>query len=169
VPAPIQDTAAAVDGERNTITDISVTPVNDSDRAGWLPLWKGYQAFYGIDVADSSTELLWTRLLDRLEPITGLIARVDNEAVGLAHCIRHRSTWTAQDYLYLQDLFVTPLRRGRGIARALLRSIQEIATNEHCARVYWLTHESNLTARILYDRVAIRTGFIHYAIPTRTE
>jgi GNAT superfamily N-acetyltransferase len=148
---------------------ISVTPVGAADRASWLPLWNGYQAFYHIEISDSCSELLWARLLDRAEPVSGLLAKIDGEAVGLAHCIRHRSTWTADDYLYLQDLFVTPLLRRRGIAQALLRGVQDIASNSQCARTYWLTHESNATARILYDRVAVRTGFIHYTMQTRTE
>jgi GNAT superfamily N-acetyltransferase len=148
---------------------IIVTPVSAADRASWLPLWKGYQAFYAIDFPDSVTNLLWTRLLDRAEPVTGLLAKIDGEAVGLAHCVRHRSTWTAEDYLYLQDLFVAPPQRRRGVAQALLRRVQDLATNEHCARAYWLTHESNATARHLYDQVAVRTGFIHYVLKTRTQ
>jgi len=141
---------------------VSVVPVGAADHHDWLALWKGYQDFYGIALSDASSELLWARLLDDSETIDGLLAKVDGEFVGLAHCVRHRSTWTTRDYLYLHDLYVAPDRRGSGVGRALVSHVKDIAAGARCARVYWLTHESNETARRLYDRVAVRTGFIHY-------
>jgi ribosomal protein S18 acetylase RimI-like enzyme len=146
---------------------VSVVPVSAADREGWLTLWKGYQEFYGIALSDACTEILWARLLDDSESIDGLLAKVDGAFVGVAHCVRHRSTWTADDYLYLHDLYVAPDRRRSGVGRALLSHVKDIAAGARCARVYWLTHESNETARRLYDRVAVRTGFIHYQ--TRPE
>lgn len=86
----------------------------------------------------------------------------DGEAVGLVHWIYHRSCWTTGDYCYLQDLFVQPSARGAGVARALIEYVYAEAESHDAARVYWLTHESNTTAQILYDRIAVRTGFIQY-------
>ena len=39
------------------------------------------------------------------------------------------------------------------------------ARDRGCSKVYWLTAETNSTARALYDRVATHTGFVHYEIP----
>ena len=71
-------------------------------------------------------------------------------------------TWTIGNYCYLQDLFTAPEARGRGAGRALIEAVYERANSAGASRVYWLTHESNATARALYDTLADRPGFIQY-------
>jgi GNAT superfamily N-acetyltransferase len=83
-------------------------------------------------------------------------------AIGLVHHIRHRSCWTTGDYIYLQDLFVTPQARGGGVGRKLIEYVYEVARAQGCSRVHWLTHESNADAMLLYDRIAQRSGFVQY-------
>ena len=74
------------------------------------------------------------------------------------------ATWTTTDYCYLEDLFVAPSARGGGVGRALIEHVHAWAAEHGSAKVYWLTAESNTTARALYDRVATRTGMIHYQV-----
>jgi GNAT superfamily N-acetyltransferase len=103
------------------------------------------------------------RLNDPAEPLAGALAWLDDgRAVGLVHCIRHRSCWTTNDYCYLQDLFVAADCRGTGIGRALIEYVYARAREQGLNRVYWLTHETNSEARQLYDRIAERSGFIQY-------
>ena len=52
--------------------------------------------------------------------------------------------------------------RGKGVGGALIESVYERARAAGSPRVYWLTHETNHTARQLYDRVAENSGFIFY-------
>ncbi len=85
--------------------------------------------------------------------------------VGLAHCVFHRSTTMRADTCYLQDLYTDPAYRGRGVARALIDAVSARAKAAGAARVYWQTHDSNETARRLYDRVAERSGFLVYRKP----
>jgi GNAT superfamily N-acetyltransferase len=82
--------------------------------------------------------------------------------VGIVHYLYHRSCWSAGDYCYLQDLFVAPDRRGGGIGRKLIAAVEQAARDAGASRVYWTTHETNATARALYDKVAERSGFIQY-------
>jgi GNAT superfamily N-acetyltransferase len=128
----------------------------------WLPLWKGYQAFYTVDIPSTVSALTWTRSLDPAEHVAGALGWQGQVAVGLVHHIRHRSCWTAGDYCYLQDLFVTPAARHSGVGRKLIEHVYALAAREGCARVYWLTHETNSVAIELYDRIAKRTGFVQY-------
>jgi GNAT superfamily N-acetyltransferase len=130
--------------------------------AAWHPLWRGYQAFYKVDIADAVTQLTWQRLLDAAEPMHGALAFVDGAAVGMVHFIEHRSCWTRGNYIYLQDLFVASPVRGAGVGRALIEHVYGEAKARDCARVYWLTHETNVDAMHLYDRVADRSGFLQY-------
>ena len=82
--------------------------------------------------------------------------------VGFTHLVFHRGTWSVGDFCYLEDLFVAKAARQRGVARALIEAVYDLADKRGCERVYWLTHESNTTARKLYDQVAEHHGFIQY-------
>jgi GNAT superfamily N-acetyltransferase len=141
---------------------IVIEPLDAGDREGWEPLWQGYLTFYGASLTPEVTDTTWRRLLDPAEPVNGLVALLDGEIVGIVHYIYHRSTWTMGDYCYLQDLFTSEAARGRGVGRALIEAVYESAKADGASRVYWLTHESNTSARALYDKVAARSGFIQY-------
>ena len=60
----------------------------------------------------------------------------------------------ATDSVYLEDLFTAPEARGHGVGRALINAVGDWAAEHGYARVYWHTHETNATARLLYDKVA---------------
>jgi len=145
------------------MTAITVRPLVVSDRPAWDRLWAGYLTFYESSLAPAVSETTWTRLLDPDFPIFGLVA-VDEtgQPVGLTHYVLHPATWAVGPYCYLEDLFVDPAIRGTGAGRALIEAVYAAADAVGAARVYWLTHESNDTARKLYDRVARNTGFIQY-------
>jgi ribosomal protein S18 acetylase RimI-like enzyme len=55
--------------------------------------------------------------------------------------------------------------RGRGVARALIEQVAVVSRERQAARLYWLTQETNRTARTLYDKVAQFKGFIRYDLP----
>lgn len=90
------------------------------------------------------------------------LAEIDGKVVGLVHYIVHRSCWTSGDYIYLQDLFVESNCRGQGIGKALIKHVYSEAKAINAARVWWLTHESNSDAMVLYDQIAEKSGFIQY-------
>ncbi|HEX4117983.1 MAG TPA: GNAT family N-acetyltransferase [Rhizomicrobium sp.] len=145
----------------------SVRPVVPSDYAQWLPLWDGYNAFYGRSGATAlpkaMTELTWARFLDEQEPMHALVAEADGQLVGLAHYLFHRNTITAGLSCYMQDLFTAAATRKSGVGRALIEAVYERARAAGSPRVYWHTQNENATARRLYDQVAAATGFIVYA------
>src|SRR5262249_750106 len=97
-----------------------------------------------------------------LEPMFGLVAELDGRMIGITHCVVHRATWARESYVYLEDLFVAPDARNTGAGRALIEAVYARAEQIGAEKVYWLTAEANETARALYDRVAERSGFIHY-------
>ncbi len=135
------------------------------DHEAWLALWRGYQVFYNADIPEDASRVTWARLLDPAEPVHGALALVAGRPVGLAHWLMHRSTWSIADSCYLNDLFVAPDVRGQGVGRRLIEHTADAARAQGCARLYWLTHETNTTAQRLYNAVARRSGFIHYNKP----
>jgi GNAT superfamily N-acetyltransferase len=141
---------------------IDVRPLRPDEREAWEPLWSAYLAFYETTVPADVTDTTWRRLHDPAEPMHVLGAFIEGRLVGIVQFLFHRSTWTIGDYCYLQDLFTSPEARGLGAGRALIEAVCEQARAAGASRVYWLTHESNATARALYDKVAERPGFIQY-------
>lgn len=132
----------------------------------WIILWKAYQSFYQADIPEDVTTKTWQKLIDLdQQHIYGFAAVVDHQVVGMVHIIEHDSCWTVQPYAYLQDLYVNDQFRNQGIARKLIEYAQQIVKDRSCDRLYWLTHESNDTAQLLYDRIARKTGFIQYRCP----
>jgi GNAT superfamily N-acetyltransferase len=148
-------------------TDITVRPIQPADRAAWEPLWAGYNAFYDrvgpTALAPAITQTLWERFFDPAEPVFGLVAEHAGEVVGLVHYLFHRSTSRIEPVCYLQDLFTSPVLRGRGVGRALIEGVYARAGDGGAKRVYWQTRETNAAGRLLYDKVASHLGFIVYS------
>jgi len=143
---------------------VRVRPLEARDKPVWLILFKGYIEFYKATVPEDVIDTLWQRLMTGGEGFhIGLVA-VDaaDRPVGLAHVLLHRSTWTNGWYCYLEDLFVDPAQRQQGIGRALIEAVYTQADTRGCTRTYWMTQETNATARTLYDRVATKAPFVQY-------
>jgi len=144
------------------VSGVLIRPLTAGDRDEWQRLWLGYLEFYRSTVPDSTLQTTWRRLIDPAEPVDGALAIAGGAPVGLVHYIEHRSCWTVGNYLYLQDLFVDLSMRGKGVGRKLIEHVYAVGTHRGCARVHWLTHETNTTACFLYDQVAERPGFVQY-------
>jgi GNAT superfamily N-acetyltransferase len=142
--------------------DPIIRPARETDFERWHPLWLGYQEFYRARIPDEATRATWNRFFDEREPVHCLVAERNGRLVGLAHYLFHRSTWLVEPSCYLNDLFVDPSGRRSGVARKLLDAVYEAADKAGAAKVYWLTHETNAAARLLYDQVARHRGFIQY-------
>jgi GNAT superfamily N-acetyltransferase len=141
------------------------------DYAEWLPLWEGYNRFYGrfdaTALPDAITRVTWERFFDAYEPMYAMVAQdiaaeKTGRLVGLVHYLWHRSTITIEPTCYLQDLFTAESARGRGVGRALIEAVYEQARLAGVAQVYWRTHATNATARRLYDQVAEESGSLVY-------
>ena len=143
-------------------TDIEIAPLRATDESAWRPLWRAYQSFYRVDIPAAASLQTFARLTAGDEPMGGYVAKQAGAAIGIVHWILHRSCWTIGDYCYLQDLYVAEDRRGAGAARGLIGAVEALARSRGCARVWWLTHETNLQAMALYDQVATKSGFVQY-------
>ena len=148
------------------MSELIVRTATRADYDQWLPLWDGYNAFYGragaTALAPEIIAATWERFFDPYEPIFALVAEQDGVLLGLVHYVLHRSTTALLPSLYLQDLFTAADARGKGVGRALIEAIYAAAKTQGVPRVYWLTHETNETAMMLYDQVAEKSGFIVY-------
>ena len=154
---------------------VVVRDLAEGDLVAWRGLWDRYNAFYGRSRAGALPEdvvgTTWRRLHDVAVPVHGLAAEAEDGGtpggalVGIAHYLFHHSTNGIGPACYLQDLFTAEDARGRGVGRALVDEVAARARAAGASRFYWQTHETNATARRLYDRIAERSGFIVYRYP----
>jgi GNAT superfamily N-acetyltransferase len=146
--------------------DVIIRQVTPADYDQWLPLWEGYNAFYGragaTALAPEITGLTWTRFFDSYEPVHALVADRVGELLGLTHYLFHRSTTAVAPNCYLSDLFTNQAARSKGVGRALINGVYQHAKLAGSPRVYWQTHQTNQTAMQLYDKVAEHSGFVVY-------
>lgn len=143
---------------------VQVRRLAERDKQGWLPLFKGYIAFYKATVSDDVIEQTWQRLVEGQPDFHIALVAVDDadRPVGLAHVLFHRSTWSPSHYCYLEDLFVDPQQRLKGVGRALIEATYREADARKCTRTYWATQEFNYRARALYDQLATKSVFVQY-------
>jgi len=80
-----------------------------------------------------------------------VIAEWNNRPAGFAFFFYHYSTWRGQAGLYLEDLFVLPEMRGKGIGKALLEHLAQIAVQESCYGIRWMVLEWNEPAIKFYE------------------
>lgn len=73
--------------------------MREDDFDDWLPLWDGYNRFYGrfgdTALPREITQLTWSRFFDGYEPVHARVAERDGRLVGLVHFLYHRSTTLA--------------------------------------------------------------------------
>src|SRR5437899_2526144 len=82
--------------------------------------------------------------------------RADPAPVGYAVFFETYSTFRATPTLYLEDIFVLPAYRQRGIGSALLRQCIQIAHDRGCARMEWTCLDWNRKAQQVYERIGAR-------------
>jgi GNAT superfamily N-acetyltransferase len=85
-----------------------------------------------------------------------IIARIDEEPVGFALFFHNYSTFLAQRGIYLEDLFVRPEARGKGVGFALLSALAKIAIERDCGRLEWAVLDWNQLAIDFYKRIGAK-------------
>lgn len=85
-----------------------------------------------------------------------LIASVDSAPAGFALFFQNYSTFLAQPGIYLEDLFVRPAYRGRGIGRQLLGRLAALARERDCSRVEWIVLDWNESAIKFYESLGAK-------------
>lgn len=142
---------------------LTVRKVERADAMRWRQLFDAYVAFYKEDVPSDVIEQTFERVLGEADGMFSLVAVDDDGTIpGIVVAVLHRSSWSSGWYCYLEDLFVDPAVRGKGIGRALIKAVYAEADVRGATRTYWATAEDNKTARALYDSVAVLTPFVQY-------
>ena len=98
--------------------------------------------------------------------VYGHIAEVDGQAAAGALWFRNLSTWDGVAGIYLEDLYVRPQFRRRGLARKMLATLARECVNGGYTRLSWAVLDWNVNAIALYDALGGRpqTDWITYRV-----
>lgn len=105
---------------------------------------------------EATEELLGESLFGEEPGAEALIARWEGEPVGFAVFFHNFSTWTGRRGLYLEDLYVRPAARGKGVGKALLTKVAGIAAERGCPRFEWAVLDWNEPAIGFYEKLGAR-------------
>lgn len=142
---------------------VSIRKIEARDEARWRTLWAGYLRFYKEDLPEAITQHTWKRLMSVESQVFGIVAE-DSDAgvIGIANYLIHESTWAATPLCYLEDLFVDPARRAKGVGEQLIDWLVAETKSRGWSGLYWHTRETNYRARGLYDKYSPHSGFVRY-------
>jgi ribosomal protein S18 acetylase RimI-like enzyme len=153
------------DGRQEAVMPITIRTPHDSDFFSWLGVYEGYAKFYDTELTDQRALILWSWLSDAKHEENALIAvddDADGEIVGLVHFREFSRPLEADRSLFIDDLFVVPDYRGKGVGRSLIDAVTKIGTDKGFGVVQWITAPDNADAQKLYDDVASRTSWVTY-------
>ncbi len=150
----------------------TIAPAREQDLEELLPLMRAYCDFY--ETAPSDADLLAlsrAQIADPQREGVQLLARdAGGEAVGFASVFWSWDTTEATRVGIMNDLYVAPRARGRGLADALIAACAEACAARGATRLDWQTAPGNLRAQAVYDRVGgTREPWLQFsfAVPRR--
>jgi GNAT superfamily N-acetyltransferase len=132
---------------------VEVSAVREEEFETLLPLISAYQRFYEVDDVDPDrNRAFFRRFLAPSDDGLLLAARDETGGIlGYACLYWHFSSLQALETVLMNDLFVAPEARGRGVGRALIEAAAGVARERGAAWVEWSTAPDNHTAQRLYD------------------
>jgi GNAT superfamily N-acetyltransferase len=132
---------------------IDVSAVREEELETLLPLIAAYQRFYEVEEVDADrNRIFFRRFLAPSDDGLLLAARDEGDVIlGYACLYWHFSSLRAIETVLMNDLFVAPEARGRGIGRALIEAGAAVARERGAAWLEWSTAPDNHTAQRLYD------------------
>jgi GNAT superfamily N-acetyltransferase len=147
--------------------DVSIVS-DDAQLLRLLPLMRAYCDFYDV-APDDAALLAMSRALmaDPVREGVQFLATNDGEDVGFATVFWSWETSIAGRVGVLNDLFVAPQARGRGVATALIDACRQRCHDHGALRMIWQTAPDNVRAQSLYEGIgAVRESWIDYWLST---
>ena len=127
-------------------------------------MWLDYLGKQAESLGLEQHSITYSRLVDPDFNLFG-VAVGGAEPIGFAHFYFHPSTFHAYEDCCLQDLYVHPSARGRGLGRALVEQVATAARRRGAPVLHWKTRESNVAAQSMYARFAQRSEFVSFRLP----
>lgn len=137
--------------------EVTIRPATRGDVGTILELIRGLADYEKLAHECVATEEKLVATLFGAHPAAEvIIARVDDVPAGFALFFHNYSTFLAKRGIYLEDLFVKPAFRGRGIGKGLLVRLAAIAVERDCGRLEWAVLDWNKDAIRFYESLGAK-------------
>ncbi|HEX4351084.1 MAG TPA: GNAT family N-acetyltransferase [Verrucomicrobiae bacterium] len=137
--------------------EIKIAPVTPAEVPLLLGLIRELAEFEKLEHEVTATPELFTEALFGSRPAAGaLLARCDDEVVGYAIYYFTFSTFLGRAGIWLEDLYVRPLFRKRGLGRQLMEAVAQVGVERDCGRYEWMALDWNENALDVYRRLGAR-------------
>jgi GNAT superfamily N-acetyltransferase len=139
------------------VSDTGIRRVRESDLAAVVGLVRELAEYERAPLECQLTRGQLRRALFGPEPaLFGHVAEVEGAVVGCALWFLSYSTWKGSHGIYLEDLYVQPEHRGRGLGRGLLAALAAESCRRGFARLEWSVLDWNMTAIKFYEALGAR-------------
>ena len=136
---------------------IVIRPATRADLPTILELIQGLAEYEKLaHECIATVESLDTTLFGERPQAEVIIALADGSPAGFALFFHNYSTFLARRGIYLEDLFVYPALRGRGIGKALLARLAQVAVERECGRLEWSVLDWNTDAIRFYESLGAK-------------
>jgi GNAT superfamily N-acetyltransferase len=136
---------------------VTIRPATVADVPAIADLIRGLARYEKLEPEVTMTEeLLEKNLFGPRRFAETLLAEHNGQPIGFALFFHNFSTFLALPGIYLEDLFVVPEHRGRGVGRALLKELARIAVERGCGRLEWSVLDWNRDAIGFYERLGAK-------------
>jgi len=147
---------------------IVVSELSLRDRKEWEGLYYGYAEFYQVPMDQEILDTVWSWIFDKDQAFYALVAKDDSgNCLGLMHYKAMPSPLRGKLVGFLDDLFIKPEHRGKGIVDALYKALNDSALDKGWPYVRWITAENNYRGRGVYDKLSDKTHWVTYQMPIK--
>lgn len=142
---------------QNDSDQVRISPATEADVPIILELIRGLAEYEKLSHEVVATEQLLREHLFGPRPVAETrIAYLDQTAVGFALFFHNFSTFLGRPGIYLEDIFVRPQHRGKGIGKALLKEVARVAAERKCGRLEWSVLDWNEPAIRFYQSLGAK-------------
>lgn len=138
---------------------------NESDKILWAKLNKEFMEFEIQDknpwnniekIKEEELTKIFEEALENPEHITIFMIEEDGTDVGFANLMTIYSVWSKGRALIIDDLYLTPENRGRGLGKSAMKDIESYAKNKGYKRLQFMSEETNPDAKAFYTKIGYK-------------
>jgi len=106
-----------------------------------------------LDEVTATEDKLMNSIFGKDKFVEVWLAEINNEPAGQVFFFRNYSTFLAKPGFYIEDIYVRPQFRGRGIGKKLLKKVIDLAAEKNYGRVEWSVLDWNKSAIKFYEKL----------------
>ena len=144
---------------------VTVEAPKITDEEQWKKLYLGYAEFYKVEMNNQIMQTIWQWIHDDANPFYCIIAKDEQgDLLGFMHFRAMPSPLRGAMVGFLDDLFITPQARGRGVVKALYNELENQGSQKGWPLIRWITADNNYRARAVYDSLSNKTHWVTYQL-----